>query len=119
MPQRWNDYYKPGFDELTNHSGTARPVASKLTHWFDSLDDEELANKQHAAQLTIVQMGITFTIYSEKGNIDRAWPLDIAPRVIAASEWREIEKGLKRLIFSSTICITNNRFLKTISFLES
>jgi uncharacterized circularly permuted ATP-grasp superfamily protein len=28
-------------------------------------------------------MGITFTVYSEAGNIDRAWPFDIIPRVMA------------------------------------
>jgi uncharacterized circularly permuted ATP-grasp superfamily protein len=29
-------------------------------------------------------MGITFTVYSEGENIDRAWPYDIIPRIIAA-----------------------------------
>jgi uncharacterized circularly permuted ATP-grasp superfamily protein len=41
-------------------------------------------------------MGITFTVYSDGKGIDRAWPFDIIPRVIAASEWRRIELGLKQ-----------------------
>ena len=29
-------------------------------------------------------------------NIDRSWPLDLVPRVMQASEWHHIEKGLKQ-----------------------
>ncbi|MFV0306294.1 MAG: circularly permuted type 2 ATP-grasp protein, partial [Desertimonas sp.] len=39
-------------------------------------------------------MGITFTVYSDGANIDRAWPFDVIPRVIEATEWRRIERGL-------------------------
>jgi uncharacterized circularly permuted ATP-grasp superfamily protein len=40
--------------------------------------------------------GITFTVYSEAGNIDRAWPFDVVPRIIDKSEWDRIEAGLKQ-----------------------
>ena len=41
-------------------------------------------------------MGITFTVYSDGENIDRAWPMDIIPRVIDANDWRQVEAGLKQ-----------------------
>ncbi|MFK7994774.1 MAG: circularly permuted type 2 ATP-grasp protein [Granulosicoccus sp.] len=96
MPDRWNNYKSPGFDELIDPKGNSRKFTTNLGSWFDNLSDEELSNRQHAAQLAIAQMGITFTVYSDKGNIDREWPLDIVPRVIEAQEWRDIEKGLKQ-----------------------
>jgi len=96
MTDRWNSYDSPGFDELIRQPGEARAYASNLAAWFNNLNDDELASRQHAAQLAIAQMGITFTVYSDKGNIDREWPLDIVPRVIPADEWREVEKGLKQ-----------------------
>jgi len=44
-------------------------------------------------------MGITFTVYSEEeGSIDRSWPFDIIPRIIARNEWQLIEKGLKQRV---------------------
>ena len=94
MVDRWSNYQSPGFDELIGAEGVPRVAAQKLTDWFGALNDEDLANRQLGAQLAIAQMGITFTVYSDKGNIDREWPLDIIPRIIAASEWREIETGL-------------------------
>jgi uncharacterized circularly permuted ATP-grasp superfamily protein len=47
------------------------------------------------------EMGITFTVYSEQRSggqrsIDRAWPFDIIPRVIAREEWQRIEAGLRQ-----------------------
>ena len=32
-------------------------------------------------------MGITFTVYSDGENIDRAWPFDVVPRLISGAEW--------------------------------
>jgi uncharacterized circularly permuted ATP-grasp superfamily protein len=39
-------------------------------------------------------MGVTFTVYSDGRGIDRAWPFDVIPRIIDATEWRRIEAGL-------------------------
>jgi uncharacterized circularly permuted ATP-grasp superfamily protein len=41
-------------------------------------------------------MGITFTVYSEGQNIDRAWPFDIVPRTLERTEWERGEAGLKQ-----------------------
>ncbi|MFK7892744.1 MAG: circularly permuted type 2 ATP-grasp protein [Granulosicoccus sp.] len=96
MKQRWNDYSSPGYDELIDSNGQSRTEARALTQWFNQLSDEELAAREQAARLAIQQMGITFTVYSDKGNIDREWPLDIVPRIISAQEWGIVEKGLKQ-----------------------
>jgi uncharacterized circularly permuted ATP-grasp superfamily protein len=53
--------------------------------------------RQKAAEAAIRGMGITFTVYhQEGGSIDRSWPLDIIPRVIALQEWQRIEAGLRQ-----------------------
>lgn len=96
MQDRWKNYKSPGYDELIASCGTPRDAARSLTQWFDSLSDDELEHRQQAASLSIQQMGITFTVYSDKGNIDREWPLDIVPRIIDAREWSTIEAGLKQ-----------------------
>jgi uncharacterized circularly permuted ATP-grasp superfamily protein len=50
--------------------------------------------RQNLAELDILGMGITFTVYSDGRGTDRAWPFDIIPRIIEAAEWRRIEAGL-------------------------
>ena len=41
-------------------------------------------------------MGISFTVYSDEGNIDRPWPFDLIPRVVRASDWKQVSEGLKQ-----------------------
>jgi uncharacterized circularly permuted ATP-grasp superfamily protein len=84
------------WDELLDASGNPRPAAAALVQRLQSLGAAELAHRQALAELEILAMGITFTVYDDGRGIDRAWPFDVIPRVIAASEWRRIEAGLRQ-----------------------
>ena len=78
--------------------GKPRDAARFLCHYFRSLSDADLQERKAAAELAIRVMGITFTVYAQGGSIDRAWPFDIVPRIIAKSEWDRIEEGLKQRV---------------------
>jgi uncharacterized circularly permuted ATP-grasp superfamily protein len=82
------------WDELLLPDGTARPAAAELVRQLDGLGLDELRARQDLAELDIVTTGITFTVYSDGRGIDRAWPFDIIPRIIDATEWRSVERGL-------------------------
>jgi uncharacterized circularly permuted ATP-grasp superfamily protein len=93
----WSQYDPgDGWDELVSGPGKPRPHARQLTRYLSSLTPSGLERRQQAAERAIVEMGITFTVYSEGQNIDRAWPFDIIPRVVSATEWRRVEAGLKQ-----------------------
>jgi uncharacterized circularly permuted ATP-grasp superfamily protein len=95
MPvSRWHDYVSPCHDELLQSNGNPWPAAAQLKQWLDTIDDTGLIHRRQAAELAIRQMGITFTVYEDSGNIDREWPFDIIPRIIDAKEWQSIEQGL-------------------------
>ena len=84
------------FDELIDSKGKPSPPAKQLLGYLDSLSAEELEKRKLMAEATIQEMGISFTVYTEEGNIDRAWPFDIVPRTIDAKDWRVAEAGLKQ-----------------------
>ena len=73
--------------------GAPRPGCRGVVDYLTTLG-EELVDRQEAAELAIASMGISFTVYSEKGNIDRAWPFDVIPRVIEHREWDRVSEGL-------------------------
>lgn len=81
-------------DEVFFPNGSPRPAAKALLRYLNQLSSTELLDRKRAAGLSIQQMGITFTVYSDDGNIDRDWPFDIIPRVIDYKEWTTIEAGL-------------------------
>ena len=83
----WNQYKPSGFyDELFAAPGEARPSAAELADYLASLGARELAERQADAERAIVEMGITFTVYTEGQNIARAWPFDVIPRTIESKD---------------------------------
>jgi uncharacterized circularly permuted ATP-grasp superfamily protein len=99
MKQEWNQYEPNGFyDELIASRGQPRLSSARLVDYLRHFTQENFQNRIAESELLIKEMGITFTVYSDAGNIDRAWPFDIIPRVIPASEWQQTDAGLKQRI---------------------
>ncbi len=95
------------YDELLEPGLSPRPAAKPLFDYLNSLDQAELAARRQAVDATIKAMGITFTVYSEAGNIDRAWPFDPIPRVMARTEWERIQAGLKQRLTALNLFIND------------
>jgi uncharacterized circularly permuted ATP-grasp superfamily protein len=95
-------------DELLDPTGAPRPVAAALMSLIERIGEDELRERQSLAELDILSMGITFTVYSDGQNIDRAWPFDIVPRVIDGREWDRISLGLQQRL------VALNRFIDDI-----
>ncbi|MDD5580670.1 MAG: circularly permuted type 2 ATP-grasp protein [Methylobacter sp.] len=97
MRSIWENYKTEGaYDELMYSEFQPRHVSHGLCQYLNSLKKNDIDQRKIAAELAIIEMGISFTVYSDEGNIDRAWPFDIIPRIIDAREWKVIEKGLKQ-----------------------
>jgi uncharacterized circularly permuted ATP-grasp superfamily protein len=86
------------YDELVAAPGSVRPHAVHLLRALAELAPSELEARQEAADVAMKEMGVTFTVYSEGGAIDRSWPFDIIPRIILKSEWDRVEAGLKQRV---------------------
>lgn len=99
MSLDWRQYDCSSFyDELFAAAGTPRLAARQVADYLDDLSDAELGERRLAAELAIKVMGISFTVYSEGKNVDRAWPFDIIPRTIPKAEWEVTERGLKQRV---------------------
>lgn len=97
MTKIWENYQIDTFyDELMYSNYQPRSGSYSLCSYLNLLDGGSIEKRKLAAELAILEMGISFTVYSDEGNIDRAWPFDIIPRIIEAQEWRYIEQGLKQ-----------------------
>lgn len=52
-------------------------------------------------------MGITFNVYGEGAGVEKTLPFDLVPRIVAATEWDRIERGLKQRIFALNLFINH------------
>ncbi len=93
----WRHYDTRGFfDELVDGEGNPRLSAKRLAAYLGTLGHDQIDARRAMAEATIQEMGVSFTVYTEEGNIDRAWPFDIVPRTLSAAEWRVLDAGLRQ-----------------------
>ena len=94
--------YRPAegfFDELFDADGTPRPHAAALAAGLEALGCERLAAAGRRRDAIFVQQGITFDTTGEDGpTLERPFPLDLVPRILPASEWTHIKRGLAQRI---------------------
>ena len=95
------------FDEMFGENGLPRASAKALVHSIDHLPTGELANRQRAAERALLQMGITFNVYGESAGTEKIFPFDMIPRIVPATEWSRIERGLKQRIHALNLFIND------------
>lgn len=97
MKNAWKRYRTGShYDELITPKGTPRQVARPAVKLLNDLPHDDIEARRAAAEVAIREMGISFTVYSEAGNIDRAWPFDLIPRTITSREWEKVRRGLEQ-----------------------
>ncbi len=99
-------YETDGFyDEMYDAEGKPRVRAEQLAKRLRSFSAGELGRRQKAADLALLNMGITFNVYGHEAGTEKIWPFDIVPRIIDYDEWSEVERGLKQRIHALNLFI--------------
>jgi uncharacterized circularly permuted ATP-grasp superfamily protein len=86
------------YDEMFASNGLVREPFLELHAGIEGLSAEELRRRQQACELSFLHQGITFTVYGDDQRTERIIPTDLLPRIIAHSEWKRIEAGLKQRV---------------------
>lgn len=89
----------PGaYDELFGTDGVPLPGVDSVTKMLDQLGRTQFKAQQRMADAAMFRGGITFTVYGSKQGTERVFPFDLIPRLLAAQEWRRVEKGLEQRV---------------------
>ncbi len=78
------------YDEMFAGDGTVRQAYRRLHDQLSGSAPAELGARAEALDRALVDQGITFSLSGQ----ERPFPLDLIPRVIAASEWARLERGI-------------------------
>jgi uncharacterized circularly permuted ATP-grasp superfamily protein len=95
------------YDEMFGENGQPRSCARTLAQNIQKLPDGELLSRQQAAERALLQMGITFNVYGERAGVEKIFPFDVVPRIVSATEWNRIERGLKQRITALNLFIND------------
>jgi len=84
------------YDEMVNSEGGFRWAFDRLSGELKTLRISDLKNLQEQAKIAINSLGISFVVYEESANVDRAWPMDALPRIIDGPTWDVTQRGLRQ-----------------------
>lgn len=93
------------YDELFLNTDSPRDFALEFIQKIQEHSSGDILKHQTDAELALRQMGITFTVYGQKDGVERIMPFDMIPRIVRASEWEYIERGLKQRIHALNLFI--------------
>ena len=91
-------YSEDGFFDEAFVNGLPRAHYEGLIRRLSTLTPEEFRTRCELADLTLVNQGITFTVYGSEQGIEKPFPVDLCPRVVPATEWDHIEEGLTQRV---------------------
>lgn len=92
--------YQAAFDEMFADPAALnpRPHYRALYERIKSLSADEFKRRVALADATLMNQGITFTVYGDALGTERTFPVDLIPRIVPADEWQHIERGLTQRI---------------------
>src|SRR5512141_80028 len=86
------------YDEMYDSGGVVRAHYGEFERWLSEQSTETMRFKRAEADLVFRRVGITFAVYGDDAGTERLIPFDVVPRILPASEWRQLEAGLKQRV---------------------
>jgi len=95
------------YDETFDRAAGPRPHYRALVTTLESFTQTEIDRRERLQKISLVDQGITFTVYGEKEGLERIFPFDFVPRIIPAREWERIEAGLIQRVTALNLFIND------------
>lgn len=86
--------YANAFDEMFDHDDDVRAPYRGIHKALAPTDRVDLENRVDALGRAFIDQGITFSLSGK----ERPFPLDVVPRVISATEWSKLERGITQRV---------------------
>lgn len=86
------------YDEMTCPDGRPRPEFRRLKESLDAAGRASLARRHLLARRAFRDHGITFSVRDDENGIEKLFPFDPIPRIIAGEVWKRLEEGLRQRV---------------------
>jgi uncharacterized circularly permuted ATP-grasp superfamily protein len=86
----------PGtYDEMFAEHAARAPFA-RVAQLLAKMTPDELRRAQALAESALLQQGVTFSVYGDARGTEKIFPFCLLPRLIAAEDYRQVERGLQQ-----------------------
>ena len=83
---------------MYGHGERPRKPYRAYDRWIKGEDIAHLQQKSVEAERLFRRTGITFNVYGDDEATERLIPFDLVPRVLSATEWARLERGIKQRV---------------------
>lgn len=94
------------FCEMFGRNGLSH--TRKVRNQLARMGAATLRRRAKDAERELFNLGITFTVYTDRDAIDRILPFDVIPRILSPKDWNQINTGIQQRVAAL------NLFLKDI-----
>src|SRR5437899_11346382 len=96
--------YRPGryaraYDEMFDPEGRPRPAYRGIYKSLAPIAATDFERRAEALDRAFIDQGITFSLSGQ----ERPFPLDLVPRVITATEWNTLERGIPQRVTARAV----------------
>ncbi|MDJ0868769.1 MAG: circularly permuted type 2 ATP-grasp protein [Myxococcota bacterium] len=81
---------------MVGRDGGPRASCAELATYLAEVGLPGLEAVQRDAELSLLNQGITFTVYADERGTEKIFPLDVIPRIVTARSWARLEAGLSQ-----------------------
>ncbi len=93
------------YDGIYDASGRPRQSCSEIASFIERRSIDTVQAVQRDAELSLLNQGITFTVYGDERGTEKIFPLDVIPRIVTANRWARIEQGLQQRIHALNLLL--------------
>lgn len=89
--------YRPlqgAYDELFASDGSFRPAFQSALTRLTNRTTEDFVRKVSLAERALLNQGVTFSVFKDSEGTEKIFPFCLLPRLIAADDWAQLERGL-------------------------
>jgi uncharacterized circularly permuted ATP-grasp superfamily protein len=86
------------WDELFEGARGVRPSLRQPLAVLLAARAEELSRAQALAERSLLNQGVTFSVYDDRQGAEKIFPFCLVPRIVAANDWRAVERGIQQRI---------------------
>lgn len=86
------------YDELIAEGGAPRPPFRRVVEQLGARSPDDFARAQALAERSLLNQGVTFSVYSDSRGTEKIFPFCLVPRMVSWSDWQELERGIEQRV---------------------
>jgi uncharacterized circularly permuted ATP-grasp superfamily protein len=102
--------YRPlrgAYDGIFTGEGKPQESCEEVSIFLKQSGGPGLQEVQRDADLSLLNQGITFTVYSDDRGTEKIFPLDVIPRIITGDRWAKLEEGLEQRLHALNLFLAD------------